>query len=323
MSNITWVGRNNPVMTSTSTLQETLAPDEAFAVLGDETRIEILQVLGKSDDPLSFTALRDAVGIRQGGQFNYHLNKVVGHFVTKTDDGYELRQPGRRVVEAVLSGAVTHDPELEPTDVDYECLLCGASIQVSYRSERVELYCTACSGQYGRRVAERESSFDRSGGYLGGYQIPPAGVDGRSPYGLLEAASLWSHLENIALANGLCLRCGAIVNISITVCEDHDRSEGLCGTCDNRHAIQVEQSCENCQFTRRGMAINILAAKLELRRFVAEQGIDPIVGGYKWGWDCDEQVHSVDPFRADFTFEVGAESITLHTGEDLVVLAVT
>lgn len=310
-------------MTSSSTPQETLSPNEAFDVLGDETRIKILQVLGESDDPMSFTALRNAVGLRQGGQFNYHLDKLVGHFVTKSDDGYELRQPGRRVVEAVLSGAVTHEPELEPTDVDFECLLCGASIRVSYRSERVELYCTACSGQYGQRVEERSSSFDRSSGYLGGYEIPPAGLEERTPRKLLEASFLWTHLESVALANELCPRCGAVVDISIIVCEDHARSGGRCTACDNRHAVQVERSCENCHFTRGGMAINILATKVELRKFVAEQGIDPIVEGFKWGWDCTEKVHSIEPFRADFTFEVGEESITLHTGEELEVLEVS
>ena len=310
-------------MTSSSTPQERLTPEEAFAVLGDETRTEILRVLGESDSRMSFTAVRNAVGIRQGGQFNYHLDKLVGHFVMKTDDGYELRQPGRSVVEAVLSGAVTHEPVLAPTDVEVECRLCGASIQVSYRSERVELYCTECSGQYGQCVEERESSFDKLGGYLGGYEIPPAGVDRRSPYDLLKASSLWSHLENVALANKLCPRCGAVIDISITVCEDHDRPGGRCTTCDNRHAVQVERSCENCHFTRGGMAINILATRLELRKFVAEQGIDPIVEGFKWGWDCIEEVHSIEPFRADFTFEVGEESITLHTGEGLEVLKVT
>ena len=310
-------------MTSSSAPSETLSPDEAFDVLGNETRINILQMLGESDDPMSFTALRDAVGLRQGGQFNYHLDKLVGHFVTKTDDGYELRRPGRRVIEAVLSGAVTDDPELEPADVDLECLLCGASIRISYRSERVELYCVECSGQYGRRVEERESSFDSSGGYLGGYEIPPAGLDGRSPHELLVASSLWSHLESIALANELCPRCGAVVDIAITVCEGHDRSEELCTTCDNRHAVQVERACENCEFARGGMAINILATKLELRQFVAEQGIDPIVEGFKWGWDCEEEIHSIDPFRADFTFEVGEESITLHTGEAFEIRGVT
>ncbi|MFB6206666.1 MAG: ArsR/SmtB family transcription factor, partial [Haloglomus sp.] len=84
-----------------------LSPDEAFGVLGNETRIQILQTLGEADGPLSFTELRDRVGIRQGSQFNYHLDKLVGHFVRKTDDGYELRLAGRRVIYAVLSEAVT------------------------------------------------------------------------------------------------------------------------------------------------------------------------------------------------------------------------
>lgn len=49
----------------------TLAPDEAFAVLGNETRIRILQVLGETDGPLPFTELQDLVGIRQGAQAEY------------------------------------------------------------------------------------------------------------------------------------------------------------------------------------------------------------------------------------------------------------
>lgn len=110
-----------------------LPPDDAFGVLGNETRIEILQTLGEADEALSFTELRDRVGIRQGGQFNYHLEKVVGHFVGKTEEGYILRQPGRRVVQAVLSGAVTDEPDLDYTEIDEECWWCGAPIVVRYQ----------------------------------------------------------------------------------------------------------------------------------------------------------------------------------------------
>lgn len=310
-------------MQSADTPAETLSPDEAFAVLGDETRLSMLQVLSESGEAMSFTELREAVGLAQGSQFNYHLDKLTGHFVANTDDGYLLRQPGRRVIEAVLSGAVTDDPVLEPSPVDVDCRLCGSAIQISYRAERVELYCVGCSGQYGERVAERPSSFSDAGSYLGGYGIPPAGLAGRSPAELLAASSLWTHLEGVALANELCPRCGAVVDNSVTVCEAHTTEAGLCSTCDNRHAVQVRRVCRNCGFTRRGMAINILAATRELRQFVAAQGIDPIVEGYKWGWDCAEDVHSVEPFRADFTFEVAGAEIVLHTGPGLEVLEVS
>jgi hypothetical protein len=89
---------------------ERLSPDDAFATLGNETRLGILQTLGRAGEDLSFSVLRDRVGVEDSGQFNYHLEQLVGHFVRKTEDGYQLRRAGRRVVEAVLSGAVTDAP---------------------------------------------------------------------------------------------------------------------------------------------------------------------------------------------------------------------
>lgn len=296
------------------------SPDDAFAVLANETRLEILRALGEASEALSFTELRKAVGLRQGGQFNYHLDKLVGHFVRKTDGGYELRQPGRGVVQAVLSGTVTADPEVEPSPVDIGCLLCGNPIKVSYRAERVELYCTGCAGQYGERVEERHSSFDTSDGYLGGYQLPPVGVEGRTPEEFLEAASLLTHLDSVALAHGVCPSCGGTVDIELIVCDVHDRTDGRCQACGDRHAVQVERRCSICLYSRGGMAINILATRLELRKFVAEQGIDPLVEGYKWGWDCSEEVHSTDPFLGDFTFEVRGKAITLRADDRLSVI---
>lgn len=92
-------------MTNQSDIGDTtLTPDDAFAVLGNETRLEILRSLSDADGPVSFSDLREHVGMRDSGQFNYHLDKLVGHFVTQADDGYALRQAGDRVIEAILSG---------------------------------------------------------------------------------------------------------------------------------------------------------------------------------------------------------------------------
>jgi len=45
----------------------TLPPDDAFAVLGNETRMEILRALGDADGPLPFSELHDRVGTRDSG----------------------------------------------------------------------------------------------------------------------------------------------------------------------------------------------------------------------------------------------------------------
>lgn len=66
----------------------------------------------------------------------------------KTDEGYELRQAGRRVVEAVPLGEVTEAPVIKRTQIDQPCQPCRALIEVSFSRRRVETFCTK------RRAAE-------------------------------------------------------------------------------------------------------------------------------------------------------------------------
>ena len=296
-----------------------LTSDDAFAVLGNETRIQILRTLGETDEPLSFTEVRERVGIRQGAQFNYHLNKLVGHFVQKTDEGYELRRPGRRVIEAVLSGAITDDPSVAPTSVDFECRLCGAPLKLSYIQERVELYCTGCAGQYDEIGKPRNPDAPEDHGWLGGYNLPPAGIYGRSPAEILQTASLWTHLAFIAWGNDVCPRCSATVEQTLRVCEGHDTLDGLCPKCDRRHAVQLTSRCTNCGATMEGLFGNHLMKSPQLRSFVADHDIDPITDGVEWGWDYEEEVLSSDPFKARFIYTVDGETLTLTVDDNLEI----
>lgn len=70
-----------------------------FDLLSDESRLEIIGALYRAgshspSDPLSFSALFDRTGITDTGQFNYHLRRLRGPFVEKTDDGYCLTTSG-------------------------------------------------------------------------------------------------------------------------------------------------------------------------------------------------------------------------------------
>ncbi|MCH7660071.1 MAG: helix-turn-helix transcriptional regulator [Euryarchaeota archaeon] len=82
-------------------MSEEIPPEEAFALLGNETRVAIIRELGTADDPRSFSDLHAAVGVRDSGGFNYHLQKLVGSFVRRTDEGYELSGAGERIHESV------------------------------------------------------------------------------------------------------------------------------------------------------------------------------------------------------------------------------
>lgn len=49
---------------------------------------------------LSFTELRERVGVADSGRFNSHLTELCGRFVRETPAGYELGYAGAAVVDA-------------------------------------------------------------------------------------------------------------------------------------------------------------------------------------------------------------------------------
>lgn len=303
--------------------REELAPEQAFAVLGNQTRIRILHTLGTADGSLSFSELRDRVGLRQGEQFNYHLSKLVGHFVEKTDAGYALRQPGQRVIEAVLSGAITEDPSVDPTPVDWwSCPYCGGEVEVRYRGELLERSCTECPALFreGNRPAAPAQLQDR--GNLGALRLPPAGVTGRSADELLAAATTWGYGQWLLGAKGVCPRCAARVDHSITICEDHDEGEGFCTRCGDRYAVTFQADCTNCPLHLGSPISMYLGASPALLSFGLDHGMDPLTDPWDWGWEYDEEVLSTDPFRGRFSFIIDDDALTVTVDEDLEVVEV-
>lgn len=128
-----------------------MEPDDAFGAIAHETRIDILRVLATTDRanrPVRFSEIRDQLGDIQSAHFNYHLKELTGEFVEQTDDGYDFRKPGRRIAQAILSGAVTGNQLSEVTDVEQDCHHCGGSLKIMYHDERIAIYCPDCSGTY-------------------------------------------------------------------------------------------------------------------------------------------------------------------------------
>ncbi len=305
-------------MTSDADTTETTtpSPDDAFAVLGNETRMEILRALGDAEDPLPFSELHDRVGTRDSGQFNYHLERLTGHFVRKTNDGYALHRAGRRVIEAVLSGALTEDPTLERTRAGESCWRCGAPIEITWRAGSVEMYCTECAGRYGRRYGDDRRGVPAREGYLGRLPLPPAGLTDRRPAELLRTAWTWGNLEMLSMASGICPRCSATVEETITVCETHDAEEGLCDSCGGRYAAGINFGCANCVFEAGGGFVIALVAETALLSFLTGHDRNPIspesirsineIHG-----DYEEEIVSVDPFEARFTFRIDGDALAL------------
>lgn len=84
-----------------------------FSLLGEEIRVRILEELAAArrtdSGGLSFSTLRERVGVEDSGRFNYHLGRLAGRLVEKDDGVYALTPAGRRLVGSLS------DPSDEPT----------------------------------------------------------------------------------------------------------------------------------------------------------------------------------------------------------------
>lgn len=307
-----------------------IAPDTAFQILGNETRMAILQALGEADKPLTFSTLFNRVDYDTTANFSYHLEQLEDHFVRQTSDGYTLQQAGKRVVKAVLSGAVTDAPTLERTEYEKRtCPYCDAPFQIGYHQERVWMSCPNCPGTYGPSHAPGESISPPGHGFLGHLRLPPAGLAGRTPADALETANIWGHLEFMAMASGVCPRCGAHVDQRVTVCKDHTQQDGLCDRCDCRHAVQLHSQCTNCIHQEVAPFVFArLIATVEVIDFLTSHGINPVAHehGTDFGralLDYDEEVLSAEPLEARFTLSAADETLTITVNDDFSIVHAT
>lgn len=174
---------------------------DVYALLADETRVEILGVLHEvpMEPPVSFSTLYDHVEASDTAQFNYHLKQLTPQFVTKREAGYELSAAGRRLARAVTAGIYTEIPRIEPFDLEGHCYACGAAaLRGAYEDEQFTIDCTAC------------------GELVLGVRVPPTLARGRTPAAFVTAFEEWSRMQTAQASRGLCPDCGGAVDASVT-----------------------------------------------------------------------------------------------------------
>lgn len=267
-----------------------LTPEAAFALLGEPTRFAIVRELWTAPtDVVSFSTLRDRVGARDTGRFNYHLKKLRGHFVRKVEDadggagGYELRQAGTEVVRAVLAGVINEAPVRDPAPIGAACPDCDGALLVGYDGHGT-VVCGACDTVW----------MDN--------EFPPAGLAGRDAPELARALDRWTRHRSLLAFDGVCPACAS----ETTLCVDVPFAERVCSHCGHRSRAPLWA---------------LVTDHPEVVSFLAERGIDAHAQAF---WELAtvgaDTAESDDGFEVRFGGE--AASLLVRLDRDLGVIRV-
>ncbi|MDY6764967.1 MAG: helix-turn-helix domain-containing protein [Halobacteria archaeon] len=301
------------------------SPDEAFGLLANEARMEILRLLWEEHKPyvestLTFSELFDHVDYDDTGNFSYHLEKLVGTFVRRTDEGYELREAARRVLRSVHAGTVTEKPRFN-ADLGKSCPNCDGPIEARYVEDRLYILCSECDGVLPHEELPR--------GVIFAAKVPPAILDGRSPKEVLQAAITWNTSQYGAVTRGVCPECTGQLTRSLDICEDHPvESVPVCEACGSRFAVWIRHTCENCGYSRYFGLWPYAWKHPGVNAFYLSHDLD--VNGLTWDEAVAlidsieyEEILSVDPLRARQVISVDDDELEVTFNDDLDVVDIS
>lgn len=227
-------------------------PADPFKALGNETRLEIIRVLydrmqdaggGFGGAALPYSALREAVGIEDKGNFNYHLRQLDGQFVADEGDGYRLTFAGFEIAKVIdIDAWRSHEPR-GPADLD------GADLESELETDRESE--TETSGEGGHDESDHGDepltatyedsvvTIARGETPLYAHAVRPAGAADREMdlEALLDVAStLWRHTIERVL-EGICPYCHATVERSVEIDPDAHWTYAFSATCTECGAL--------------------------------------------------------------------------------------
>jgi len=289
-------------MSDSDIVVERLPPDEAFGLVAHEARVRTLEALLKADEPLSFSELNDRVGMRDTGQFNYHLGKLVDRFVAEHDDGYGLTREGARVAGAIISGGYTKGIDADPVQMDATCLDCGAPMTATFEESRVDITCLDCGEDFTQ------------------LEVPPGALYDCTPEEAVDVAHRWGLRQQRLAELGFCPRCDGRMDHQVIDAESDDSPVWLV---ESRFEAFVRYQCERCGegwFSDVGLALMSHPAVVA---FHYDHGIDTRetpLWELEWVSADATTVADRDPLRVAVSVTLDDETLTLTVDDELTVL---
>lgn len=284
--------------------ESTDALETMFGLVANEIRLDVLWTLWGSytDDPrpepepVSFSTLKDRVGVRDSGRFHYHLDELVPQFVTRHDEGYALTDAGAQIVGAGFSGVYTdRDATLDARAVD-ECSNCDGTLHVRYERGHAVVDCDSC-----------ESTHVMS--------VPPILVEAHEAEANPALLGVFATTQLRQTSRGFCYLCTGPVEGAVA-----DSLPG--GETDDSGTVEVTYECTECGATFYTAATTAVLDHPAVVSLLHEAGIDyreiPL-------WevsrilDSEARVKADDPVRVEVRVTVG-DGLRLLLDENLNVV---
>ncbi|MFB6211216.1 MAG: ArsR/SmtB family transcription factor [Halobacteriales archaeon] len=307
--------------------------EEVFAVLGNTTRLQILNALFEEVSPatdhseLSFSTLYDRVDYDTPANFSYHINQLVDlGVVAQTDTGYTLTLPGTMMVRKLIEGwTIASDaPLIEPTDIDVDCPRCQTTVRMSYYGGILRAYCPCCADGIDAKRDRNEVSGDHpvTAPFLG-MSVPPTGLVGRDPNEVFHGACAYFFSRIQTHLNGICPTCAYEVDRSVVIRDDYDP------TTDSSELEQLdpltlaEVICPNCKTHLTVPVRRAIQTHAAVTAFYYDHGIDHEFvswDAYRRSWTYDEEILSTEPIRIRITVPLEDSRLDLTVDDTLCVV---
>jgi hypothetical protein len=271
-----------------------------FDVVSNATRVEILEALASaySDDPtdpwVEYSDLRDAVGVRDNGNFNYHLDKLDG-LVVNGQSGYRLSRTGMEIVSAVSSGVFDADWTWGPVDAPGGCLYCEDSVQLRYEDGVLWLTCGTDDHDVG-------------------LSVPPSLLESHPEDDVVELIAFMENRWGALTRQGICSECKGYVEGGLEVADPE------------LEFYHYYAHCHRCGF-QHGIPVGLyLVSHPAVQNFYHEHGVDVRTTPFWTLPFCklgSETVLSTAPVRVRVDVTESGETLSLTLDETGAVVSTT
>ncbi|MEZ3117552.1 ArsR family transcriptional regulator [Halobaculum sp. MBLA0147] len=288
------------------------AAREAFALLGHDLRLEIVLALlerwrAAATEPTGYADLMRAVGLEDSGKFNYHLQKLRGVYVRKTDEGYVPTAAATALYRAVLGSRPTTDDDVTLDGPDASCPACGTDLAATYEHGFLEVTCPDCG-------SERPHV---------SFPLPRNALAGRTETEVYGAVADRVHGFADLVRRGQCPYCAGTVSVSIDP-EAVDRPAPEAVDTD-AHAVGFDDAlrfdCDRCSLVLVPSFTGALAREPRVVATLRSIGVDtedsppwvlPLPG---------RELRSRDPLRVALTWTTDGGTATVVVDDTVAVVS--